>query len=69
MLKLFVYYRDGYDEEGIESFDTREQAADFISARMARATYPNLANYTVIEGQALQIRALEYASRLELFPD
>lgn len=70
MSKFFVYYNDdcGSENTGLEEFDTAEQASEFITKRMAFKLIDNpkvtLTNYTVIEGTAKTLHAVEQITRI-----
>ena len=60
--QFFVYYQDGYFDDGdidIESFDSEQDALDFILERIKRSgkelTDNLLDNYRLIEGQEIQL--------------
>lgn len=72
---IYVYYHDGYYDNGdvgLESFNTRDEAEEFVSVR-AR-THPRSdgkprvlsESYTVIEGRELKMEAVEVVSQVRL---
>jgi hypothetical protein len=62
MKTVFVYYSDGYYDNGdvgLEEFSNRAEAEKFIVLRMAADARRTLGQYTVIEGCRLKPRATE----------
>ena len=69
MKKVFVYYSDDYYDNGgigLEEFNSRVDAEEFIAKRMAADSDRTLDMYTVIEGLYLEPRAVEVAKVIRL---
>jgi len=67
MLRYFVYYDDGYYDDGcvgLQYFDTREKALLFIEGRMNVNQQRHLNNYLLIEGKVLVLRPVEVVTKL-----
>ena len=68
MDRYFVYYHDGYYDNGdlgITSFEALEKALDFISERLKHASDPDLANdYILIHGQAIELEAVQFITKV-----
>lgn len=69
MSKYFVYYSDDWADlggEGMEVFDSKELALQFIQDRMGNSppTKEVLQRYTLIEGEKLAVTVAEKAVRL-----
>lgn len=68
-LKIFVYYADGYFENGdvgFESFSSSEAAEAFISERMSKDPKRTLDMYTVIEGTERKLETIKVVTKVQL---
>ena len=68
-MQVFVYYHDDYADNGgvgIERFASRDEAASFITQRLARVQNPDTKRYTVIEGRVLTVNPVTFATRVNL---
>lgn len=66
----FVYYNDGYYENGdvgLKICNTRDEAEIFISERISQDSKRTIDMYVVIEGNQLDIRAVEVVTKVQLF--
>ena len=61
MDKYFVYYDDGYYDNGdvgLKSFETVKEATNFIDERLNDASEPDLTNdYTLICGREIKLES------------
>lgn len=72
MPKYYVYYSDDYagdwDSPGFEEFETKEQAINFIQARMSELHSSGSARttdmYQLIEGEELKIKPVETVTKI-----
>lgn len=70
MSSVFVFYNDGYAEDGdvgLSEFENIEQAADFIELRIASDSNRKLTDYKVIVGVEKNIEAVEMVKRVKIF--
>jgi hypothetical protein len=67
MKKYFVYYADDYYDNGgvgLEKFDTMPEALEFIERRLRLNEEPSLDEYTLIEGEQLELKPVETVTKL-----
>ena len=69
MKKWFVFFDDGYPEDGfvgMASFEHKEKAIEFIEQRIKANAYAdtNLSMYTLIYGKEIQMEAVEKVTKI-----
>lgn len=67
-MKYFVYYTDGYFDNGgvgLEEFENKSQVANFIEKRILQ-NKSNLSDYIIIEGKSLRSQIVEVVSKVEI---
>lgn len=69
MKKVFVYYDDGYYENGdvgFESFESRPEAENFVLGRMKLDEKASVDKYIVIEGIQLKLEVKEVVKGISI---
>jgi hypothetical protein len=59
---FYVFYNDDFPDNGgigFEEFKTKTQATDFITVRMGKVKNAALANYRLITGEELILKATQ----------
>ena len=67
-MKYFVEYNDDYADNGgigLEQFDEKQQALEFVEKRMKQDSSRTLSNYTLIKGEDIQMKAVEVVTKIE----
>ena len=67
-MKYFVEYNDDYADNGgvgVEQFDEKKEALEFIEKRMEQDSSRTLSNYTLIRGEVIQMKAVEVVTKIE----
>jgi hypothetical protein len=67
-LKYFVEYNDDYYENGghgVEIFETKQIALDFIENRISKDINRKLDNYTLIYGQIIELKSVNVVTKID----
>ena len=69
MKKVFVYYNDGYYENGdvgFKTFESRSEAENFVLGRMKLDEKASVDKYIVIEGIQLKLEVTEVVKGISI---
>ena len=72
MKKWYVFFNDGYPEDGfvgMDSFEHKEKAIEFIEQRIKQNAYADLSMYTLIYGKEIQMKAVEKVTKIRTLND
>ena len=67
-LKYFIEYNDDYADNGgvgIEQFDDKNKALEFVETRMKQNSTRKLSDYTLIKGEVIPMKAVEVVLKIE----
>lgn len=66
--EYFVYYVDGYPEDGdfgMASFPKESEALQFIEGRLKHGENRRLDQYTLVKGYLMQLKPVEVITKIE----